>query len=169
MAAPTPDWETPTTRTWVLHADAECFEQRVEYAPGSPFPPNHLHPAQEERFAVEQGAMIYLVHGKEQRLEAGQVLEIAAQVPHKARNASADEIAVVRWETRPAMRTEAFFRTAGALGESGLLHGALLAHEYRDVFRATGLLGLLVPIVATVARILGRKLPEPVGQDVKES
>ena len=142
MEQATPDWETPTTRTWVLRSEADAFEQR---------------------------AMIYVVHGAEQRLEAGQVPEVVANVPHKARNASADEVAVVRWATRPALRTERFFRTVGALGDAGVLHSALLAHEYGDVFRATGALALAIPAVARLARLFGRRLPEPVGVDVKES
>lgn len=159
-----PDFETPATRTWVLQrsadTDGELYEQRVEYAPGSPFPPNHFHPQQSERFEVEQGAMIYVVDGDERRVEAGASLDLPKGVPHRARNASADEPAVVRWETRPALRSEAFYRTAAELGEAGPLESALMAHEYRDVFRPTGLLSVVVPPVAAVARLLGRKLPD---------
>ena len=168
MNRPTPDWATPTRRTWILHSDSELFEQRVEFAPGSPFPPKHYHPEQTERFEVEQGAMIYVVEGKEHRLAAGQTLEVPAHAAHKARNASVDELAIVRWETRPAHRAESFFRTAAAVDGAGLLTGALLAHEYRDVFRPTGLVGLIVPLLAAVARALGRRLPVPVAPDVKE-
>jgi mannose-6-phosphate isomerase-like protein (cupin superfamily) len=173
MERTAPSWESPTTRTWVLRTAAETngelFEQRVEYAPASPFPPAHLHPDQAEHFEVEAGAMIYMVEGDERRLEVGESLDLPPGTTHKARNASATDAAIVRWETRPALRSETFFRTAAVLGDAGLLDGALLAREYRDVFGVTGALGLAVPIVAAVARLLGRRLPAIETPSVKES
>jgi hypothetical protein len=72
------------------------------------------------------------------------------------------ETSVVRWETRPALRTTEFFTVAARLGDDlGLLDSALLAHEYRDVFAPTGVLGKLVPMVAKLAVLRGRRLPEP--------
>ena len=55
---------------------------------------------------------------------------------------------------------ESAARLTAALGDAGPLEGALLVHEYRDVFRLSGALGLLVPLVATIARLLGRRLPQ---------
>lgn len=165
MEQPAPSFQSPTTRTWILttgdESHGELYEQRVEYAPGSPFPPMHRHPAQREVFELEQGSMIYVVDGEERRVGAGETLEVGAGVAHKARNASDAEPAVVRWETRPALRSQAFYATAARLGEAGMLDSALLAHEYRDVFRATGLLGIVIPLVAAVARLAGRRLPDP--------
>jgi quercetin dioxygenase-like cupin family protein len=161
---PAPSFASPTTRTWVLRTaeetDGELYEQRVEYAPGSPFPPQHYHPTQRESFEVEAGAMVYVVAGEERSVSAGERLEIAAGTPHKARNASATEPAVVRWETRPALRSRAFYASASKLGRTGILDQALLAHEYRDVFRASGVLGAVMPLMAAVARLSGRRLPE---------
>jgi mannose-6-phosphate isomerase-like protein (cupin superfamily) len=158
-----PDWTGRTTRTWLLRGAADTngglFEQRVEYAPGSPFPPSHHHPARAELFEIEQGAMVYVVDGAERRVEAGETLELPAGVVHKARNASTTAPAVIRWETRPALRSEAFLRTAADMGASGPLERALLAHEYRDVFRATGLLGWR-PRSSPESRLLGRSLPD---------
>ena len=105
--------------------------------------------------------MVYVVDGKERRVSAGETLEVDVGVPHRARNASDTEVATVRWETRPALRSQAFYATAAKLGETGVLDSALLAHEYRDVFRASGLLGAIIPVVAAVARLLGRRLPMP--------
>jgi len=158
-----PSYTGPHTRTWVLRTaadtDGELFEQRVEYAPGSPFPPAHFHPGQSELFEVEQGAMVYLVDGEQRRIEAGESLELPPGTTHRARDASAAESAVIRWETRPALRSEIFFRTAAALGDAGALEQAMLAHEFRDVFRVSGPLALLVPALAALARLLGRSLP----------
>jgi mannose-6-phosphate isomerase-like protein (cupin superfamily) len=144
-----------------VESHGDVYEQRVEYAPGSPFPPLHRHPVQRELFQVERGSMIYIVGGEERRVGAGETLQVGVAVPHKARNASDTEIAVVRWETRPALRSQAFYATAAQLGGAGMLERALLAHEYRDVFRASGPLGVVTPLLAAIARLLGRRLPEP--------
>jgi mannose-6-phosphate isomerase-like protein (cupin superfamily) len=161
-----PTHESATGRTWYLRTAGETggalHEQRVEHAPGSPFPPMHCHPSQDEHFEIERGAMVFVINGIESTVAAGQAIDIPAGVAHKARNASSAEPAVVRWETRPALRTGEFFSVAHELGDAaGPLRSALLAHEYRDVFRASGLLGALVPILAAVARILRRRLPAP--------
>jgi mannose-6-phosphate isomerase-like protein (cupin superfamily) len=136
-------------------------EQRVEYLPGSPFPPTHLHPDQDEHFEVEAGAMLFVLAGEQRVVRAGEVLDIPRGTPHRARNASRADPATVRWETRPALRTTEFFSTAARLGDQrSVLDAALLAHTYRDVFRLTGPSALLVPVVARVARLRGRELPE---------
>jgi mannose-6-phosphate isomerase-like protein (cupin superfamily) len=159
-----PTHSDATSRVWYLRTgedtDGEVHEQRVEYLPGSPFPPTHLHPAQDEHFEVERGRMLFIVDGTKRVVSAGETLEIPRSTPHQARNASRSESAVVRWETRPALRTTAFFSTAARLGDDmDLLDSALLADEYRDVFRLTGATRLLVPIVARLARLARRSLP----------
>jgi mannose-6-phosphate isomerase-like protein (cupin superfamily) len=158
-------YETSTSRVWHLRTGAashgEVHEQRVEYVPGSPFPPTHHHPRQDEHFEVERGAMLFVVDGEERLVTASQSLDIPRGTPHRARNASNTEPAVVRWETRPALRTTEFFLAAAALGDgAGMLQSALLAHEYRDVFRLTGNRRALVPIIAGLSRLLGTTLPD---------
>ena len=153
-----------TSRVWYLRTGAETggavHEQRVEYLPGSPFPPNHLHPAQDEHFEIESGRMLFVIDGTEHLLGPGEVIDIPRGTPHRARNASRSDSAVVRWETRPALRTGEFFSMAARLGpERSALDGALLAYEYRDVFRLCGPVGRAVPLLARVARLRGRSLP----------
>lgn len=158
-----PTHETSTSRVWYLQtagsSGGEVHEQRVEYLPGSPFPPEHLHPDQDEHFEIERGQMLFVVDGTDHLLGPGDTLDIPRGTAHRARNASSFQSAVVRWETRPALRTTEFFTTAAALDDAGTLDSALLAHEYRDVFRATGALGALVPILGRIARLRGRRLP----------
>ena len=161
-----PTHEGSTSRVWYLrtaeHSDGEVHEQRVEYLPGSPFPPNHLHPDQDEHFEVEHGQMLFVVGGDERVVGAGGTVDIPRGTPHQARNASSAAPAVVRWETRPALRTGEFFAVAARLGDgAGPLESALLAHEYRDVFRLTGPVRLLVPVLARWAALRGRTLPGP--------
>lgn len=160
----TPTYVTRHTKVWflrtALESDGEVHEQRVEYHPGSPFPPTHLHPSQDEHFEVESGEMLFVVDGQELVVPAGSSIDIPRGTPHKARNASTQLSTVVRWETRPALSSTEFFDAANRLGDDmSLLEGALLAHTYRDVFRLTGAMGVLVPLVATTARLFGRRLP----------
>jgi mannose-6-phosphate isomerase-like protein (cupin superfamily) len=157
-------FETATSRVWFLQTaettGGAVHEQRVEYLPGSPFPPAHLHPAQDEHFEVESGRMLFVVDGVEHEVLAGSSIDIPRGTPHRARNASDERPAVVRWETRPALRTTAFFATVGRLGDRmGTLDAALLADGFRDVFRPTGATRFLVPVVARAARLAGRRLP----------
>lgn len=159
-----PTYETPTMRVWHLQtgstSSGQVHEQRVEYLPRSPFPPMHHHPAQDEHFDVEQGAMLFEVDGVRRVVEAGESIDVAPDTPHRARNASSTESAVVRWETRPALRTTEFFLTAAALGGSPhVLDRALLVHSFRDVFRLDGPERLVLPFLAGVARARGRRLP----------
>jgi mannose-6-phosphate isomerase-like protein (cupin superfamily) len=159
-----PTHEHTTSRVWYLRTgedtDGELHEQRVEHLPGSPFPPTHLHPDQDEHFEVEHGRMLFVIDGTERLVSAGETIDIPRGTPHRARNASDSQPAIVRWETRPALRTTAFFGTAARLGDDmGLLDSALLAGEYRDVFRLTGPTRFLVPVLAGLARLAGRSLP----------
>lgn len=140
----------------------ELHEQRVEYVPGSRFPPLHFHPDQDEHFVVEQGTMLFVVDGQERVVGAGGAIAIPRRTPHQARNASHREPVVVRWATRPALRTGDFFLTAHRLGEhAGPLMSSLLAFEYRDVFRLSGVKGAAVPVLAGCARLMRRQLPSP--------
>jgi mannose-6-phosphate isomerase-like protein (cupin superfamily) len=159
-----PSFSSRTTNTWVLttaaDSNGELYEQRVEYLAGSPFPPAHYHPAQDEHFEVESGEMVFVVAGVEKRVGVGESIDIPRRTSHKARNASGDESAIVRWETRPALRSEEFFAATSKLSGSPL-DGALLASEYRDVFRLAGPAGLAVPVLARLARLRGSARSRP--------
>jgi quercetin dioxygenase-like cupin family protein len=82
----------------------EVLVMETRLPAGGPLPPMHLHPAQEETFTVLEGT-VNVVLGEERRtLHAGDVLVIPAGTAH-AMNGDAR----MRWETRPALRTEDFF------------------------------------------------------------
>lgn len=160
MADP-PTFETVNSKVWFLRtADetgGEVHEQRVEYSPDTRFPPTHYHPLQDERFAIESGEMLAIVDGQKRLLSAGETIDIEPGSRHTMRNPSKTEPAVVRWETRPALRTGEFHLAAAELEKgSGLLDRAALAHEFRDVFRLPGVQGLLLPLAARLPRSGGR-------------
>lgn len=157
----TPTHQTATTRVWYLQTAAdtggELHEQRIEYLPGSPFPPFHFHPSQDEHFEIESGEMIFVVAGVESRVGPGESIDIPRGTHHKARNASETEPAVARWETRPALRTGEFFTCMAKLEGQGTIPLAAAVHSYRDVYRMPGLQGLAVPVIARLASLLGRR------------
>jgi quercetin dioxygenase-like cupin family protein len=132
---------TPHETVTVVRSEPDVLEVEATYgASGSP-PPPHLHPAQEEHFEVLAGVLSARVDGGETRtLHAGETLDIARGVKHQMWNAAAAE-ARVRWETKPAGRTEEWFRSVDRLvrdaggRQPGPLAFAPLLGEYGDVFR----------------------------------
>jgi quercetin dioxygenase-like cupin family protein len=84
----------------------ELLEMEASYAQGGGMPPEHHHPAQNERFEVLEGAVLAIVDGEERRYEAGESFEVPAGVRHQM---TGDGPSRMRWQVRPAMRTAEFF------------------------------------------------------------
>ena len=125
----------PSTSLTVLGHSDELLEVEVRYAPGSPAPPAHLHPSQEERFEVRSGAVRTVIDGHEETFERGTAFEVPQGTVHQMWN-DGDEPAVLSWRTTPASRTLDWFRELDALqrGE-GRPNPAELLADYSDVFR----------------------------------
>jgi len=104
-----------------------CLEMEATYPPRSPAPPEHFHPAQDERFVVESGAMTARVAGAPRTLGPGDELAIPAGTPHAMWNAG-DAPSVVRWTTSPARDTERFFRDVFWLASEGRVDAAGTPH-----------------------------------------
>ena len=86
--------------------DGELLEMEATYGGAAGMPPEHLHPRQDERFEVLEGAMRTIVGGQERVYEAGETFEVPAGTPHQM---AAEGPARLRWEVRPALRTAEFF------------------------------------------------------------
>ncbi len=123
--------------------DGEVLEMEATYPVASPEPPAHLHPQQDERFEVVAGEMTVRLEDGERTLVAGDVLEVPAGTVHAMWNGG-DEVVRLRWETRPAMRTEEFFRALAGVAEAAIAgapqsdeppSGEALLREFRDEFR----------------------------------
>jgi quercetin dioxygenase-like cupin family protein len=148
---------TPSESVAVKRSDAEVLEVEATYGPeGSP-PPKHFHPAQDERFTVLEGRLTAKVDGVERELGQGDVLEIPRGSVHQMWNA-ASEPARVTWETRPAGRTEDWFREVDALqreagdGRPSPLSFGVLLDEYSDTFKlAVG----PKPVMGPLTKLLG--------------
>ena len=101
-------------------------------------PPEHLHPRQDERFEVLEGAIRTIIAGAERRYEAGESFEVPAGTPHQM---GAEEPARVRWEVRPALRTAEFFERLHGDGPDSARAAASPADflaEFSDEIRFTG-------------------------------
>jgi quercetin dioxygenase-like cupin family protein len=156
---------TPKESLTIRRSTPEVLEVEATYGPAGKPPPKHLHPGQEEHFEVLAGAMRARVGEEERSLSAGDTLDIPRRTPHQMWN-SGDEPARVLWQTRPAGRTEQWFRSIDALHREGrvqsngmpgpLAFGVLLT-EYRDVFRlATGVPDPIARVGLSVLAVIGR-------------
>lgn len=113
---------------------ASVHEMHARYAPNSPLPPAHFHPAQTERFLVLEGQLLFIVDGREHRIGPGGVLEIPPGSVHQARN-ERDEPAQAIWQTRPALRTAEFHEAIARARASGSIRELIgVVTEYDDVF-----------------------------------
>jgi quercetin dioxygenase-like cupin family protein len=113
----------------------ELLEMEASYGAEGDLPPEHLHPSQDERFDVLEGAVRTIIDGVERRYEAGETFEVPAGTPHQM---TGDGPARVRWEVRPAMRTAEFFE---ALYGGAAAAGVNVLEEFRDEFRLTAATG----------------------------
>ena len=132
----------PTALVRVVRSDPEELEVEATYAPGGQAPPNHLHPDQDEHFEILEGAMqVVIGDGPEQTAGEGETLDVARGTPHVMWNA-ADAPTRTRWITRPAGRTEEWFRALDSF-QRRIEAGETVAgdeyvralEEYADVFR----------------------------------
>src|ERR1700740_894595 len=98
----------------VLESSEDVLVLETTYAPGGAPPPAHFHPAQTEHFEILAGALHVEVDGRRRQLATGEQLDIHPNTAHKMWNPSG-ETARARWETRPAGRTEQWFRELAAL------------------------------------------------------
>jgi mannose-6-phosphate isomerase-like protein (cupin superfamily) len=135
-------------------------EMRARYAPGSAYPPAHLHPAQEERFVVEQGRLLFDVDGRERSVVVGEEIVIPRGAVHRVRN-DGTEPAVAIWQTRPALRTGEFLARATEARTTGdLLELAAVVEAHADVYRLAvrprRLSAGAVRVLAAVARLRAR-------------
>jgi quercetin dioxygenase-like cupin family protein len=155
-----------------LPGDGASLEIETVNPPGSP-EPEHVHPYQESSAAVRAGALHFSVRGRVRVVRAGERIAIPPNTPHSFWNAGEEDARALQ-EFRPALRTEAFFRTYfglardGKLDERGmpaLLQLAVLVPAYADVIRPTHppwpVLRALTLVLAPIARVRGYRATYP--------
>lgn len=149
---------TPSESVIVRRSEPALLEVEGIWGPDGDPPPKHFHPDQDEHFRVLAGSLRARVDGVVHDLGQGDALEIPRGSVHQMWNPG-DVEARAAWQTRPAGRTEQWFRAVDALTREGrpgpLAFGALLS-EFGDVFRlAIGPQPLVRPLVAVLGA-LGR-------------
>ncbi|MBA2712245.1 MAG: cupin domain-containing protein [Rubrobacteraceae bacterium] len=135
-------------------------------------PPVHYHPAQEETFEVLSGKLSVIIDGERKTLGEDETLVIPRGTRHTmwAENAGVR----VNWQTRPALKTEAFFETIYSLARDGktnskgapnLLQYAVIARSYAGEFRLASppwpVQQLLFAILAPIGKLLGHRPTYP--------
>lgn len=153
----------------------ESVEVESVYTKPSPSrPPPHYHPHQEERFEILSGEVHTRIGSEERTFGEGEVFTIPPRTPHTM---WAEEAGVrVNWQTRPALKTEAFFETLWGLARDGrvndrgvpnLLRAALIAREYREEYRLLSppraVQRVLFGSLAAVGKLLGYEAHYPYG------
>jgi mannose-6-phosphate isomerase-like protein (cupin superfamily) len=151
---------TPTESVTIRSSAPELLEVEAVYRPASKPPPKHLHPAQDEHFEVLAGQVRVRAGDQDRVLRQGDAFDILRGTAHQLWNPAGEE-ARIRWETRPAGRTEQWFEALDAIvSRTGapptpLTVGPLLA-EYRDTFRLAIRPAVLERIAVTVLAAVGR-------------
>jgi quercetin dioxygenase-like cupin family protein len=152
----------------------QLLELDASWEPGGGPAPPHYHPKQDEHFEVLSGKVRCTLDGEKRTLEAGETVDIPAGTVHEF-GGHRDFTGRVKWETRPAMRTEEMFATLFGLAEDGkvsektgapgLLQVAVLMDEYNDHLRlakpAWGVQRLLFGLLAPIGRLRGYRPSYP--------
>ncbi|MBJ7329719.1 MAG: cupin domain-containing protein [Solirubrobacteraceae bacterium] len=143
----------------VVTSTADELVMEADWAAGASAPPPHLHPNQDEHFEVLEGELTVVMDGGAERvLRAGDTLDVPRGTAHKMWNPSAGRTRA-RWEVRPALRTESFFRDMAEIGgpKASPLAAAGVLKGYRDEFRLAlpaGLEPAAVHALAAAGKVL---------------
>lgn len=129
--------------------------------------PEHIHPFQQNSFAIISGHCVFLIDGKEQVVGPGQSINIPANVRHHFWN-EGDTVAHYIQEFRPALKIDTFFETFFALakdaklnknGIPGLFHVSIIGLAHKDEIRLTNppwaLQYIIYKILAPFGKLLG--------------
>src|SRR3954452_4156286 len=113
----------------ILSRDPELLVMEQSYNAGAEAPPPHYHPSQDEHFEVLEGSIALRVGHEHRTVPAGESFDIPRGTVHTMGPAGGP--ARVRWEVRPALRTEAFLTEMPEAFEDLLAHVQRHAAEIR--------------------------------------
>ena len=128
---------TIAVRLDILTRTPELLVMDASYDAADSPPPPHYHPSQDEHFEVLEGGIALKVGHERSVVPACESFDIPRGVAHSL--GPADGPARVRWEVRPALRTEQFLVEALELGADAPL-AERLAHvqRYAEEIRLAG-------------------------------
>jgi len=124
-------WHSPTakSRFKVTERTPERLTIEFENEVGDIGPPEHLHPDQDEEFAVLEGELLLRVRGREVRLSPGRSHLVPRGTAHTFHNAGSGRVRFTS-QHRPPLGFEPFLKTiydldldgrSNAQGQPGLL------------------------------------------------
>jgi mannose-6-phosphate isomerase-like protein (cupin superfamily) len=155
---------TPHETVTIRNSSPELLEVEGTWGPRGKPPPAHYHPAQDEHFEILEGTLTARVEGEERELRKGEVLDIPRGTRHQIWNQGGETTRAI-WQTRPAGRTEQWFRSIDALiregrvgsnGMPGPLAFGVYLTEFRDVFRLGTAPDVLTRPVLAALGLVGR-------------
>jgi hypothetical protein len=113
----------------ILSRTPELLVMEQAYEAGAEPPPPHYHPSQDEHFEVLEGSIALKVGHERRTVPAGESFNIPRGTVHTMGPAGGP--ARVRWEVRPALRTEQFLTEMPESFEQRLAHIQRYAEEFR--------------------------------------
>jgi quercetin dioxygenase-like cupin family protein len=113
----------------ILSRSPELLVMEQTYAADAESPPPHFHPSQDEHFEVLEGSIALRVGREHRVVPARESFDIPRGTIHTLGPAGGP--ARVRWEVRPALRTEAFLTEMPEAFEERLAHVQRFAEEFR--------------------------------------
>jgi quercetin dioxygenase-like cupin family protein len=149
-------------------SNGQLFQAELIVKPGTYIVGSHIHPRQEERFVVLEGAYGYRIGEASGVAQPGQTLTCPVGIAHSQWNAG-DGILRIYYEHRPALTSaEIFFETQFGLSRDGklspdggisLLQGAVLLEEVGDFILPASppllVQKALFPLLAALGRVRG--------------
>ncbi len=121
----------------------------------------HWHPHQEEYFEILEGMLSVKVADEERIYVAGENFKIPQGIPHLMCNRSGKPVRAL-WKVQPAMNTAVYFETIYGLTREGkmdsLLQRAVIAWEYRHIFKPLSPPLLVQPLIFASLAVIGRLL-----------
>lgn len=119
--------ERITFRKTAADTGGELLAIDLELSPDGHVPRAHVHPVQEERFAIVKGTMRFQKGLKMITARAGDTVVVPPGTVHRFENAS-NSPAHASVEVRPALRMEELFETAVALAREGRTTASGMPH-----------------------------------------
>ena len=114
----------------ILSRSPELLVMEQSYEADAEGPPPHFHPSQDEHFEVLEGAIALKIGHAHSVVPAGESFGIPRGTAHTMGPAGGQP-ARVRWEVRPALRTEQFLTEMPESFDERLAHIQRFAAEFR--------------------------------------
>lgn len=149
--------------------DGRSLEMEWLLAPRSSGTPIHIHPGASESYEILEGELDLYINGYWKRLSKGETATVEAGVPHTFRNPGASVTRVYNTHA-PAMSFGEYFEGIDRVVRSGnirpdrmtvraMLYLSILMISFEDEIRSVRPPHFVVRVAATIANLLGYRVP----------